>query len=113
MSRKTIICPKCGAEVRLPFLWIVGVEIVFRCGECKRPFKTGFKMGALLLGLSLALAVGCANILSYLFSSATIPLAVILIVPMWLLFGFMSRKAYLIYKIRRQQKRAIRNSGES
>lgn len=70
-------------------------------------------MGAVLFGLALALALGTVNILAYLLSSITLPLLALMIIPMWIFYGFVLRRAYLCRRIIRQSKRARRNSGEA
>lgn len=110
---RDIVCPRCGAQVVIPKLWVVGVEIVFRCPACSRPFKTGYKMGALLFALALTLALGTANIMVWLFSSVTTPFFALMIVPLWILYGFVIRRWYLGVRIRRARKRARRDNEAS
>ena len=67
-TRGHITCPRCGADVKVPLYWAVGIEGIFRCRECRLPFKTGYKMGAVLSALGLTLAVATVQLLVYLLS---------------------------------------------
>lgn len=96
--KRTFRCPKCGGEVRIPIIWIIGVESVFLCPKCKTKFKTGFKMGAILSALSLTAAVATANLGAYILSSYSIPLMALLIVPLWILYGFAARRRWMLRK---------------
>lgn len=91
-------CPGCGAQVRIPTGWICGVERVFRCSGCRRNFWTGYKMGAFLMGLSLTLSLVTVNLFLWVFGSVMLPLAALMIVPLWLFFGFLLRRYYLYHK---------------
>ncbi len=94
MMKRSFVCPGCGAQVKFPVAWILGVEVVFACGGCGKRFKTGYKMGALLMGLSLAVSLGIANLAVWLFSSVSMPLFVVAAIPLWVLLGFYSRSLY-------------------
>ncbi len=102
-QRHTIVCPQCGTSVKLPWLWVVGVETVFRCPSCRLPFKTGYKTGAALSALGLAIAFTIVQIVVFLFSPyLTIP-AIIAAIPLWIAIASRMRRAVLI---RRATKRA-------
>lgn len=96
-------CPECGATVRIPRLWAMGVEMVFVCQGCKRRFKTGYKLGAVLSALALTFALVTTNLCAWLLSSYSIPLVVLTIIPLWLLYGFTMRRWWLL---RRNKKRS-------
>ncbi len=96
--KRTFPCPGCGAQVRLPGSWCAGVERVFRCPECRRVFKTGYKTGASLFGLALSLALVTVNLGAWLLSSLSLPLLALGIVPLWLLYGFWLRRWWLLRK---------------
>lgn len=99
--KRTFVCPGCGAQVRLPKSWCVGVERVFRCPECRKVFKTGYKTGAVLFGLSLSLALVTVHLVAWLLSSWSLPLLALGIVPLWLLYGFWLRRWQLLRKCRK------------
>ncbi len=102
---RTFVCPKCGATVRFPTPWMLGVEVVFPCPECGCRFRTGYRMGALLFALALVLALATANLGVWLFSSYSLPLFVALVVPLWLLYGFWLRRGYFRRKWRKKEKK--------
>lgn len=104
--KRTVVCPQCGERVKIPLAWIVGVEMIFRCTnpECKQTFRTGFKMGAVLFGLALTLALVSVNLLIFLFSSLSLPVMVLLIVPLWVAYGYVMRLAYLKFRLRNRSK---------
>lgn len=89
-------CPSCGGKVMIPFIWIIGIESIFPCGECGKKFRTGYKMGALLFGLSLSLAVVTANLGAYIFSARSIIPMAILVIPLWVFYGYLLRRLWLI-----------------
>lgn len=99
MSRKSIVCIKCKTKFKIPFAWVLGLEIVLRCPSCKTKYSTGYKMGAFMLAISLTLALVIANIFIYITSSVLIPLIAILILPLWIYIGYKLRLAWLRYKI--------------
>lgn len=100
-KRRHIICPQCGAVVRIPFFWIIGIEGIFRCKECRRPFKTGYKMGAALSALGLSLSMATVQILVYLFSIYSMALFALVMIPLWIFYAFHFRKWYMLWKIKR------------
>lgn len=104
---RNLNCPKCGATVRIPVVWMLGVESVFACHNCKTKFKTGFKMGAVLFALSLTASVVAANLGAYVFSSYSIPLMALLIIPLWIFFGFVSRRWWMIRKTKKGLGRRV------
>ena len=77
------------------------MESVFSCPECRIRFKTGFKTGAVLFALSLTAAVATANLGAYVFSSYSIPFMALLVVPMWIFYGFLLRRWWLARKARK------------
>ena len=95
-----ITCPSCGTEVKIPKLWRFGVETVFSCPRCGQKFKTGYKAGAVLFALALTAAVATANLGAWLFSSVTIPLMALAIIPLWLLYGFLLRRWWMMHRLR-------------
>ncbi|MDR0510447.1 MAG: hypothetical protein LBH06_05080 [Rikenellaceae bacterium] len=103
MKRK-LTCPRCNAEVTIPWGWALGVEIVFRCGKCDAAFRTGYKMGAALSALALTASLAAANICVWLFSSFSLILFALLVVPMWLLLSFLLRRRWLTRKARRKER---------
>lgn len=100
-----IECPDCGCKVKLPFIWIIGIESIFICGRCKRKLRTGYKMGAVLFGISLALAIAAANIAGYILPSKYIPLTALLILPLWIFNGYVLRRFWLVkVSVRKNRK---------
>ena len=91
MSRqkhRLLTCPRCGAEVKIPLFWAIGIEGIFRCPNCRMPFKTGYKMGAIFMALALTLAVTTVQLLVYLFSIYSMVLFVLALIPLWLFYGY-------------------------
>ena len=112
-SSRIIKCPRCGNEVRIPWFWILGLEGIFRCQTCKTPFKTGYKVGAILSALGLSFSVAIVQLIVYVFSIYSMILAVILMIPMWIFFAFHLRKRYMIRKTIRRIERQQRNEASS
>ncbi len=102
LTSRTLACPGCSGSVRLPTMWTLGVEVIIRCPHCKQSMKTGYLVGAAIMGLSLAVSVALANVLVWIFSSATLLVFTALIVPFWLLLAYILRRLVLIrkYKIK-------------
>ncbi len=111
-KRGHITCPRCGADVKIPLYWIIGIEGVFHCNECRLPFKTGYKMGAVLHAFGLTLAISTVQILVYLLSAYSIALFVLAIIPLWLLFGYLLRKSYMLWKAKRYARRNPQETSE-
>ena len=91
-TRGHITCPRCGADVKVPLYWAVGIEGIFRCRECRLPFKTGYKMGAVLSALGLTLAVATVQLLVYLLSIYSMAIFILTLIPLWLVYGYGLRK---------------------
>ena len=104
-TRGHITCPRCGADVKVPLYWAVGIEGIFRCRECRLPFKTGYKMGAALSALGLTLAVATVQLLVYLLSIYSMAIFILALIPLWLVYGYGLRKSYMLWKIRRYVRR--------
>ncbi len=99
-NARTIACPRCGNSVRIPLYWTLGIEGIFRCRSCRQPFKTGYKMGALLSAVGLCLSMILMQVMVYLTSSYSLILFALLFIPVWFFFAFYLRKAWMIRKVR-------------
>ena len=104
-TRGHITCPRCGADVKVPLYWAVGIEGIFRCRECRLPFKTGYKMGAVLSALGLTLAVATVQLLVYLLSIYSMAIFILALIPLWLVYGY-GRKSLFSPPDRRRYQRA-------
>ncbi len=98
--KRHLTCPSCSAQVKIPWLWILGVEIVFCCPQCRQRFKTGYKAGAVLFALGLTGAVATVNLGAWLFSSLSIPVMALAVIPLWLFYGFLLRRWWLLRRVR-------------
>lgn len=105
MPSRRITCPRCGAPVRIPIYWALGIEGIFRCRACRQTFKTGYKMGAFLSALALCLAVAAVQLLVYLFSSYSLGLFALALIPLWLTTAFCLRKAWMMRRVRAAARR--------
>lgn len=95
MSRR-FRCRKCEGEVRIPFLWAIGVEMVVKCPSCGRRFYTGYITGAIIMALSMAVALAAANLCVWLFSSYTIPFFALLVIPGGIALAYPVRKWWML-----------------
>ena len=111
--KRHITCPSCGTQVKIPWLWMLGVEIVFCCPQCHQRFKTGYKVGAILSALGLSFSVAIVQLIVYVFSIYSMILAVILMIPMWIFFAYHLRKRYMIRKTIRRIERQQRDEASS
>ena len=96
-----ITCPRCGTDVKIPLFWVIGIEGIFRCSNCRMPFKTGYKMGAVFMALALTLAVTTIQLLVYIFSIYSMALFVLALIPLWLFYGYHFRQPYMLHKAKR------------
>lgn len=95
--------------MRIPLYWIAGVEGIFRCKGCGLPFKTGYKMGAVLFALAFSLSVATVQLAVWLFSAYTLWLFCLLLVPLWIVYGYLIRRWYMMLRVRhRIRKNEIR-----
>lgn len=102
---RELICPRCGAPVRIPLFWAIGIEGIFRCRNCGLPFKTGYKMGAVLSALGLSLSMATVQLLVYIFSIYSLLPFVLAMIPLWIVYAFRFRKAYMLRKTKRRLRR--------
>lgn len=106
-NARHISCPQCGTAVRIPLLWTLGLEMVFRCPTCRLPFKTGYKVGAVIQGLSLSISIALTELFVYLFSAYSMLFFLIALVPLWIVVSFTLRKFYMKINVRKIMKRRI------
>ncbi|MCD8103310.1 MAG: hypothetical protein LUE26_12200 [Alistipes sp.] len=95
-------CPGCGSAVRIPLLWVTGIESVFRCRKCGAGFGTGYRMGAVLFAVAFTLAVTTVNLLCYLAGSWSLTIMFFAAFPLWLAYGFVFRKAWMVRRAGRR-----------
>ncbi len=67
-------------------------------------------MGAFFFALGLCLSMACVQILVYVLSIYSMPVFVLLLIPLWILFGFLMRKAWMMHRVRRIVRRTPRQS---
>ena len=109
-QKRTIVCPQCGSRVRLPWPWILGIEMVFRCPSCRLVFKTGYKTGAALSALSLTLALGAMQLAVYLLSPYLMIPACAAAIPLWIWIASRMRRAVLLRRASRRVRASRRAS---
>ncbi|MCD8073394.1 MAG: hypothetical protein LUE10_09645 [Alistipes sp.] len=105
-----IKCPDCGSAVKLPALWLAGVESVFRCKGCGMKFCTGYKAGAALFALALVMSVATVNLLCNLVGSRSMMVLFYVAFPLWLAYGVLLRRGWLRRRARKHLRRRRRNS---
>ncbi|GHV01824.1 hypothetical protein FACS1894159_10140 [Bacteroidia bacterium] len=110
MITRKITCPECGQSVTLPWGWVLGIEMVVRCRGCRRRFKTGYKMGAVLMALALTVSVALADLAIWLLGSWSTLIVAPLVVPGWIFWGFVARKWFLVRKSRKIWRIFVRHS---
>ena len=59
-------------------------------------------MSAVLFAIALVLALATTNLGAYIFSSLAIPLMALLTLPLWILYGFVFRKWWLVRKAKKE-----------
>ena len=92
MGWRDTTCKKCGATVKIPWLWIFGLEMIFYCRECRQYCRINYKLGALLAGIGWALALVSIQLVAYFTTAFTITLAAILFFPLGFLYSFLLRR---------------------
>ncbi|MDR2936179.1 MAG: hypothetical protein LBU80_02405 [Rikenellaceae bacterium] len=102
---RKITCDRCGAEVRIPLFWVLGIEGIFYCRACRQHFKIDYKLGALLAGLGWATAWAAMQLIACFTTAVTLTLAVLAFLPLGGFFSFAMRRAMLWGKIRRRNQK--------
>ena len=95
MGWREIYCPKCGGYVKIPWLWVLGLEMIFYCNNCRKYFKINYKIGALLAGSGWALAFVSLQFIAFFTSAFTLVLAALLFLPLGFFYSFGLRKIAL------------------
>jgi hypothetical protein len=95
MGWREIRCPRCGKAVKIPWLWVLGLEMVFYCRECRQHLRINYKWGAVLTGIGWAGAFASIQLLSYFASKFTITLAAVAFLPLGFLYSFLLRRLAL------------------
>lgn len=106
LKSRHITCPRCGEDVLIPLFWVVGIEGIFRCRHCRQPFKTGYKMGAVLSALGLCLSMALVQVSVYLLSIYTMAVFVLLLIPGWIFFAFYLRRWWMLRRVKRIVRRS-------
>ncbi len=101
MGWREITCPKCGECVKIPWLWVLGLEMIFYCRECRKYFKINYKIGALLAGSGWALAFVSLQFIAFFTSAFTLVLAALLFLPLGFFYSFLLRR----YALRRKNRK--------
>lgn len=92
---REVKCGRCGSRVRIPWFWALGLEGVFYCRECRKYFRTDYRLGAVLTGAGWALALGTVQLIGYFTSAFTVILAAVLFLPAAFFYAFLLRKFFL------------------
>lgn len=95
MGWREIKCGKCGETVKIPWLWVLGLEMNFYCKECRKRFYINYKIGALLAGTGWALAFVSLQLIAYFTSAFTIYLAAAAFLPLGFGYSFLLRRFVL------------------
>ena len=95
MGGRKIRCAKCGAKVTIPWLWVLGIEMIFYCKECRQHYKINYKLGAVLAGTGWALAFVSLQLIAWFTVPFSVRLAAWLFVPLGIGFSFLLRRAAL------------------
>ena len=95
MSWRDVKCGKCGETVKIPWLWVIGLEMISYCKECRKPIKINYKLGAVLAGIGWALAFVSIQLIAYAASKFTIILAAVAFFPFGFLYSFLLRRTIL------------------
>ena len=95
MSWREIRCGECGKTVKIPWLWVLGLEMIFYCKGCRQYHKINYKWGAVLAGIGWALAFASIQLIAYFASKFTIVLAAVAFFPLGFLYSFVLRRSAL------------------
>ena len=101
MGWRKITCAKCGTTVNIPWLWVLGLEMIFYCKSCRQFHRINYKLGALLAGSGWALAFVSLQLIAYFTTPLTITLAALLFLPLGFLFSFLLRRTALRWVCKR------------
>lgn len=103
MAWRKITCPKCGEPVRIPWLWVLGLEMIFYCPKCRKPLRIHFMLGALLAGIGWALAFVSLQSIAFFTTEFTIRLAVAAFFPLGFLYAYLLRRTALRWVCRKKK----------
>ena len=67
-------------------------------------------MGAFLSALGLCLSMAVVQVMVYLLSIYSMPVFVLLMVPMWIFFAFLMRKTWMLHRVRQAVRRTSRET---
>jgi hypothetical protein len=95
MGWREIHCPKCGEIVKIPWLWGLGLEMIFYCRKCRKPLRINYKWGAVLTGTGWALALVSLQFIAFFTSKFTIVVAAGTFFPLGFFYSFLLRRAAL------------------
>ncbi|MCD7963583.1 MAG: hypothetical protein LUF90_08580 [Rikenellaceae bacterium] len=98
MKLTEIKCPRCRVLVRIPKFWLIGLEGVFYCKQCKKHFKIDYRIGAVLSGIGFAASFAVIQFTAYFTSAFTMIVSVVLFLPLGVFFSFLLRRTFLVTK---------------
>lgn len=65
-------------------------------------------MGAVLSAFGLCLSMAIVQVMVYLLSIYSMPVFVLLMIPMWIFLAFLMRKAWMLHRVRQAVRRTPR-----
>lgn len=95
MGWREIRCRTCGETVKIPWLWVLGLEMIFYCRSCRAYHRIHYIWGAVLAGTGWALAFASIQLLAYFTNRFTITLAAAAFLPLGILYSFLLRRTFL------------------
>jgi hypothetical protein len=99
---REVQCRSCGGRVKIPWLWVLGVEMIFYCKNCRDRLRIHYRLGAVLTGVGWALALVTIQGLTWFASKFTISLAALVFLPLGFLYSFLLRRFFLRHAKRRK-----------
>ena len=105
-----IHCPRCGEEVKLPLAWILGLEMVFYCSRCRKPFLLNYKFGAAAWAVGLICATLVIQLLGLIGCGFATTLSAIIFLPTVVAVALYIRTKLLLFLIRYKSGVSVQKS---
>ena len=105
-----IRCPRCGEEVKLPLAWILGLEMVFYCSKCRKPFLLNYKLGAAAWAVGSICATLIIQLIGLIGCGFATTLSAIIFLPAVVAVALIIRIKLLLFLIRYKSRVSAQNS---
>ena len=103
LINNNIRCNRCDHSVKIPLIWKCGIEIVFYCPKCRKPFLLNYRLGAIAWAIGIIAATLTVQIIGLIGCGFATILSVVIFIPIMGLTSLYIRTKLLIHNSGKKQ----------